>query len=153
MTRPHATLDDVAARAGVSRMTVSNVYGRPDVVAAPRPLTRLETVLDASGAVTSFATQFLSKHSPLPSSFKVTPEIVDEFKVFLSSRQIQPGIGEWSNEGVWVRNRLKEEIVTQGRGVAEGDEIEAENDPQVQAALKAMRELHLSAVSDQRSAN
>jgi carboxyl-terminal processing protease len=126
---------------------------RPDVVAAPRPLTRLETVLDASGAVTSFATQFLSKHSPLPSSFEVTPEIVDEFKVFLSSRQIQPGIGEWSNEGVWVRNRLKEEIVTQGRGVAEGDEIEAENDPQVQAALKAMRELHLSAVSDQRSAN
>jgi carboxyl-terminal processing protease len=89
----------------------------------------------------------------LPSSFEVTPEIVDEFKVFLSSRQIQPGIGEWSNEGVWVRNRLKEEIVTQGRGVAEGDEIEAENDPQVQAALKAMRELHLSAVSDQRSAN
>ncbi len=30
-----ATLDDVAARAGVSRMTVSNVYGRPDVVATP----------------------------------------------------------------------------------------------------------------------
>ncbi len=35
MTGPRTTLDDVAARAGVSRMTVSNVYGRPDVVATP----------------------------------------------------------------------------------------------------------------------
>ena len=35
MTGSRTTLDDVAARAGVSRMTVSNVYGRPDVVAPP----------------------------------------------------------------------------------------------------------------------
>ena len=35
MTGSRTTLDDVAARAGVSRMTVSNVYGRPEVVATP----------------------------------------------------------------------------------------------------------------------
>jgi DNA-binding LacI/PurR family transcriptional regulator len=33
MTGARATLDDVASRAGVSRMTVSNVYGRPELVA------------------------------------------------------------------------------------------------------------------------
>lgn len=32
---PAPTLDDVAVRAGVSRMTVSNVYNRPEVVAEP----------------------------------------------------------------------------------------------------------------------
>jgi carboxyl-terminal processing protease len=97
-------------------------------------------VLDASGAVTSFATEYLSKHSPLPDSFEVTPGIIDDFKVYLSSRRIQPNIGEWTNERTWITNRLREEIVTQARGVAEGDAIQAENDPQVQAALKALRD-------------
>ena len=113
---------------------------QPDLIVAPAPLTRLETVLDASGAITSFATEYLSKHSPLSDQFAVTPEIIDDFKVFLSSRRIQPGVGEWANERTWITNRLKEEIVTQARGVAEGDEIQAENDPQVQSALKAMRD-------------
>ncbi len=111
---------------------------QPDVIVSPAPLTRLETVLDASGAITSFATEYLSKHSPLPDWFAVTPEIIDDFKVFLSSRRIQPGVGEWANERTWITNRLKEEVITQARGVAEGDEIQAENDPQVQAALKAL---------------
>ncbi|HEY7305580.1 MAG TPA: S41 family peptidase [Bryobacteraceae bacterium] len=135
--RPRADLPKYKTDSG--RAVLGGGGIQPDVVAAPLPLTRLETVLDASGAVTSFATQFLSKHSPPPDSFEITPEIIDDFKVFLSARRIQPSIGEWSNERTWIRNRLKEEIVTQGRGVAKGDEIEAENDPQVQAALKAMR--------------
>jgi hypothetical protein len=47
-------------------------------------------------------------------------------------------VGEWSNTLTWVASRLKEEIVTQARGVDKGDEIEAQHDPQVQAALKAL---------------
>jgi carboxyl-terminal processing protease len=111
---------------------------QPDIAVTPPALTRLETVLDASGAVTSFATQFLSGHSPLPEQFEITPEILDEFKVFLSSRQIQPSVGEWSSTLPWVASRLKEEIVTQARGVDKGDEIEAQRDPEIQAALKAL---------------
>ena len=104
------------------------------------PLTRLEAVLDASGAVTSFATQYLSKHSPLPDHFSVNSETVDEFKVYLAERQIQPGVSEWSQERAWITNRLKEELVTQAQGVAKGDEVHAQVDPQIQAALKTMQE-------------
>lgn len=111
----------------------------PDIRVYPAALTQLETVLDASGVITSFATQYLSTHSPLPDSFEVTPEILDDFKVFLASRQIQPRMAEWSAERLWVSGRLKEEIVTQAQGVAKGDEVQAEHDPQVQAALKAMQ--------------
>lgn len=111
---------------------------QPDVLVSQAPLTRLETVLDASGAITSFATRYLSTHS-LPENFEITPGIIDDFKVFLSARRIQPGVGEWSNERSWVSHRLLEEIVTQARGVAKGDEVEAENDPQVQAALHAVQ--------------
>lgn len=111
----------------------------PDVPVSPPGLDRLQVVLDGSGAFVSFATEYLSKHSPLPDSFNVTPEVLDEFKVFVAARQIQPSAGEWSSERAWISDRLKEEIVTQGRGVEQGDEVLAQFDPQVQAALKAVR--------------
>lgn len=110
----------------------------PDIAVSPEALTRLEGVLDASGAITAYATQYLSSHSPLPQSFEITPAILDDFKVYLSSNRIQPNVGEWSNTLPWVISRLKEEIVTQARGVDKGDEVLAQRDPQVQAALKAL---------------
>jgi carboxyl-terminal processing protease len=113
---------------------------RPDIVAAPPGFTQLQAVLDASGAVTSYATQYLSTHSPLPPNFAVTSEIMDDFKVFLSARDIQPNIAEWSAQGAWIGGRLMEEIVTQAWGVAKGDEIHAQHDPQVQAAVKAVQD-------------
>jgi carboxyl-terminal processing protease len=111
---------------------------QPDIRIGPQQLTRLETVLDASGVLTAFATEYLSHHSPLPETFQVNPELLDELKVFLSSRAIQPTIAEWSQERSWISTRLQEEIVTQARGVAKADEIQAAHDPQVQAALSAL---------------
>ena len=113
---------------------------QPDIRVAPPSLTRLETVLDASGVVTSFATEYLATHSPLPDSFEVIPGILDDLKVFLSSRSIQPTVAEWSQEQAWIKMRVKEEIITQARGVAQGEEIQAKHDPQVQAALSAMQD-------------
>lgn len=113
---------------------------QPDIHVEPSALSRLETVLDASGVLTSFATDYLSRHSPLPPSFDITPGMLDELKVFLSNRSIQPSVAEWSAERQWISTRLEEELVTQARGVAEADEIQARHDPQVQAGLKAMRD-------------
>ncbi len=118
---------------------------QPDVIVAPAQFTQLEAVLDASGALTSYATQYLATHSPLPGSFKITPEIMDDIKVFLAGRQIQPSMAEWSAERSWIGTRLMEEIVTQARGVAQGDELQAQRDPQIQAALRAMQESGLLA--------
>jgi carboxyl-terminal processing protease len=115
---------------------------RPDLEVAPAVRTRLETVLDASGAVTAFAVQYLAQHAsasaPLSDSFEVTPAIMDDFKVFLSMRRIQPSVGEWATERPWVETRLLEEILTLARGVAAGDQIAARVDTQIQAALKAL---------------
>jgi carboxyl-terminal processing protease len=113
---------------------------QPDVVVSPEQLTQLEAVLDGSGIITSFATEYLATHSPLPGSFRIGPEILDDFHVFLSGRQIQPGVAEWSAERGWISSRLLEEIVTQARGVAVGDEVHAQRDPQVQAAIKTMQD-------------
>jgi len=113
---------------------------QPDIGVSDPALTRLEAVLDASGAVTSFATQLLNRHPPLPNGFSVNSGTIDEFKVFLSERQIQPSVAEWSQERAWISHRLKEELVTQAQGVAKGDEVHAQVDPQIQAALKATQE-------------
>lgn len=113
---------------------------QPDVRVSPASMTRLEGVLDASGALTSFATQYLSNHKLESGALTVSPELIDEFKVYLSERQIQPGVSEWSQERVWISYRLKEEIVTQAQGVEKGDEVHAQFDPQIQAGLKALHE-------------
>ncbi len=123
---------------------------QPDIRVDPLALTRLETVLDASGVITSFATDYLSKHSPVPESFEVTPAMLDELKVFLAARSIQPSVAEWSTERPWISTRLKEEIITQARGVAQGEEIQARHDPQVQAAIKAVSESSFLANVSQR---
>lgn len=118
---------------------------QPDLVVYPAVLTRLESVLDGSGALVSFATQYISTHPQIPDPFEVTPEILDDLKVFLAARQIQPSVAEWGQERVWISNHLKQAIVTQARGVAAGDEIEARTDAQVQAAVKAMQDNSLLA--------
>lgn len=111
---------------------------QPDISVAPAGMNRLEQVLVASGYITTFATQYLAEHPKISETFEPTPSMLDDFKVFLSSRNIQPGVSEWSGERIWLIAHLREEIVTQAFGVAKGDEVQAQTDPQTQAALKAV---------------
>jgi carboxyl-terminal processing protease len=107
---------------------------QPDAIVPPEPQTRLRIALDASGVMTSFATEYTRIHK-IDESFEVTPAVVDEFQVYASEHGIQPPVGEWSREHEWVQNRLKQEIFNQGVSIEKGDEIEAQRDPQVQAAV------------------
>jgi carboxyl-terminal processing protease len=137
-TKPTAQLPTYKTDKG---RTVTGGGGiQPDIIIYPRAYTRLQEVLDASGSFTSFATQYAANHTPLPTPFKVTPEILDEFKVYLAARQIQPSISEWSSDRTWIGNHLEESIVTLANGVAKGDEVAAQSDQDILAALKAMQE-------------
>ncbi len=99
---------------------------------------RLRSVLEASGSFTSFATEYTRRHSGITEQFEVTPDILDQFKVYLSERTIQPNVTEWSNEREWIRSRLKTEIFNQALGVERGDEVDAQLDPVIRAALERM---------------
>ena len=68
----------------------------------------------------------------------MTPSILEEFQVFAAEHGIQPPVGEWARERDWVQNRLKEEIFNQALGVAKGDEVDAQRDPVVRAALEQL---------------
>ncbi len=108
---------------------------QPDILITPEPLTQLRVALDASGMITSFATDFIQK-SKITEEFEVTPAVLEEFQVYAGQHSIQPPVGEWVRERGWVQNRLKQEIFNQALGVAKGDEVEAQRDPAIRAALE-----------------
>jgi carboxyl-terminal processing protease len=108
---------------------------QPDEVVLPPLMSRFRTVLEASGAFTSFATQYTQAHK-ITETFDVTGPVLDEFQAYLSARNIRPTLSEWSAEHDFIHNRLKTEIFNQSLGVEKGDEVEAERDPQIQRALE-----------------
>jgi carboxyl-terminal processing protease len=110
---------------------------QPDVLIAPDTPTRLRVALDASGVITSFATEYIQKHET-KADFEVTPALLEDFQVYAGQRNIQPSVGEWAQERGWVQSRLKQEIFNQALGVAKGDEVEAQRDPAVRAAIERL---------------
>jgi carboxyl-terminal processing protease len=107
---------------------------QPDVIVHLENPTRLRVVLDASGLMTQFATQY-TQSNHVTDSFELTPAILEEFQVYAGQRNIQPPVGEWLLDRAWIQNRLKQEIFNQALGVAKGDEVEAQRDPVIRAAL------------------
>jgi carboxyl-terminal processing protease len=110
---------------------------RPDVIAAPEEPTRLRLALEGSGIMTSFATQFTQDHK-ITESFNVTPAVLEDFQIYAGQHQIQPSVSDWIRDRDWIQNRLKQEILNQTLGVAKGDEVEAQRDPVVRAALERL---------------
>jgi len=110
----------------------------PDQVVYPESMTQLRAVLDATGAFTTFATNYIQRVRTVSETFEVTPAVLDEFQAMMSARNIRPGLSDWTRERDWIVNRLKQEILNQGVSVAKGDEVELQRDPVAIAALKAI---------------
>ena len=111
----------------------------PDQSVQPLATKRLEQFLEASGSYTVFATEFLRSKPAVTAKFEPPADMIDKFRAYLSQNRVQPGIGEWFASADWIRFRLRQEIVNQALGVEKGDEIEAEREPYIQAALAALR--------------
>ncbi|MEO7144554.1 MAG: S41 family peptidase [Bryobacteraceae bacterium] len=110
----------------------------PDVVVHPDAVTRLRAVLDSSGSFVQFAAPYARDRKITP-DFAVTPDLLDQFEGYLSEHDIQPPVSEWLADRPWIESRLKQEIFNLALGVAKGDEVEAQRDPMVRAALKQLR--------------
>jgi carboxyl-terminal processing protease len=110
---------------------------QPDEIVLPAETTRLQLVLDASGSLTAFAGEYLRTHN-VKEDFQVTPELLDQFKLFLADRQIQPSPRDFLSHRGWIESRLKQELLTLTFGVARGDEMEMRRDPVVERALKKL---------------
>jgi carboxyl-terminal processing protease len=110
---------------------------QPDIAIRPQQVSRLVYVLEVSGALTTFAGEYVQSHD-IPDNFDVTPDLLDELKVYLSARRIQPGIAEWLRDRDLIQSKLKQEIVNLKFGVERGDQIEMQRDPVVQRAIQSL---------------
>jgi len=113
---------------------------QPDEVIYPRGLSPLAAVLDASGALTNFASEYLQAHPPVDDNFEVTAAILDQLQLFLSAHDIRPGIGDWLKDREWIQDRLKQEVFNLTLGVSKGDEVEMRRDPVVRRAIQVLME-------------
>jgi carboxyl-terminal processing protease len=111
---------------------------RPDQIVPPEPQSRLRLVMDASGVITSFATEYLRQHD-VAEGFEVTPGMVDELNAYCAAHSIQPGVGEWLADQRWIQSRLQQEIANLKFGVEKGDEVEVRRDPMVAIAVQRLR--------------
>lgn len=111
----------------------------PDVTVLPEPTTRLRAVLEATGAFVAFATEVIRRGEAIEETFRVGDALMDDFQLWLSQRNIRPGVSEMSMEREWIRSRLQQEILNQAVGVEKGDEVELRRDVQVRWAVDALR--------------
>ncbi len=108
----------------------------PDETVAPPAPSRLRIVMETSGSYAAFATEWLVLHrADVRRELEISAGMLDDFQLYLSRRNIRPGVSDWSAEREYTRRRLKQEILNQGIGVAAGDEIEMKSDPVVRRAL------------------
>ena len=108
----------------------------PDVVVGMEEPSRFRIVLEGSAAFPEFAREWLVGHrAEAKREMVITPAILDEFQLWLSRRNIRPGMREWTAERMHITSRLKQEILNQSVGVDAGDELEVERDPVVRRAL------------------
>jgi carboxyl-terminal processing protease len=110
---------------------------QPDIAIQPAQVSRLVYVLEVSGALTAFAGEYVQAHD-IRDDFDVTPDLLDQLKVYLSARSIQPGIAEWLRDRDLIQSKLKQEIVNLKFGVERGDQIEMQRDPVVQRAIQSL---------------
>ena len=110
---------------------------QPDEPAGRAPESRLLVVLDATGALTTFAGEFVQSHE-IAADFEVTPAILDQLQAFLSARDIRPGVADWLRDRETIQSKLKQEIFNLKFGVEKGDQIEMQRDPEVQKAREIL---------------
>ncbi len=109
----------------------------PDIAAFPTEMNPFRGALEGSGSFTTFAAEYIRANRITP-GWQVPPEVLDQFRVWLAERSIQPNLSEWTANRDFIEARLKTEIYNLAFGVDKGDEIEAQTDPPIQKALAAV---------------
>lgn len=111
----------------------------PDVVVAPFGYTNYQAFLESRSVFLEFARRLRANGQSIPPDFKVSPQLLDEFRSFLLQQDLPVTEKLWSENRTFIRTRLKTEMFTLNFGVARGDEVAALADPQVQRAVELVK--------------
>ncbi len=109
----------------------------PDFIVHTEAFGPFRAALEASASYTTFAAEYIRDHK-ITDDWEVPQAMLDQFQLWLGERRIQPGLKEWLADRDYIKLRLKEDVYNLALGVAKGDEIQAQRDPQLQQALKSV---------------
>lgn len=110
----------------------------PDIAVGPQTYTQFQAAMETSGSFTAFATDYVRDHK-IDERWEVPQAMLDSFQIWLGEHQIQPTMREYLAEREYISSRLKEDVFSLALGVEKGDQIQARRDPQVRAAITAIR--------------
>jgi carboxyl-terminal processing protease len=112
----------------------------PDVLVEPTNVDNdWQAYLENGNAFLDFARIYITEHKDVSESFQVTPEVLDEFKTWLSKQGAALTQELWTANQSYLRRRVKVEVFNLAFGVARGDQVAAADDPQVQAAVTVVK--------------
>lgn len=122
----------------IERTRTANGGIPPDVEVAPFAYTEFQAFLENISAFLEYARKVKGEGATFQPGFEVTPQMVDDFRAFLSEHSFPINEKTWSENRNYIRTRLKTELSNLMFGVAQGDEVAAAADPQVQRAVQLL---------------
>ncbi len=100
-------------------------------------------------------TRFYLANRTIPSDFTVDDAVLQQFKAFLKSQQIDYTDADFKDNLDWVKTNIKAELFTSQFGQLQGLKVRAESDPQIAKALTFLPEAQAladrSAKADQKN--
>jgi len=114
------------------------VYGgggiNPDIVIPSLKGNKFQDTLLQKYAFFNFSKHYVINHK-VAQSFQVDDAVIQEFRKFLDSQQIQFTEADLAENNEWVRSNIKAELFVNEFGQQEGLKVHTETDPVVQKAL------------------
>ena len=120
------------------------VYGgggiNPDMKVAPPEPDSLGRRLLNQNIFLNFGERYLAKHKTVTKEFQITPAVLAEFRSYLASQKVPFTPEEWDRNLEYMKNHIKQQLITVIFGLDEGNRIAIETDPLVRRALELLPE-------------
>jgi carboxyl-terminal processing protease len=110
----------------------------PDYAVSPYLYSDFQAFLENHTLFLEFARKLRGAGRTFKDDFEVTPDLVDEFRGFLSELGVPVSQKIWSDNIGYIRIHLKIDISNLMFGVARGDQVAASVDPQVLRAVEVL---------------
>jgi carboxyl-terminal processing protease len=109
----------------------------PDVAYDAPKSTHMQDVLLAHYAFFDYSKHYLATHT-VTRDFQVDDGVINDFKQFLTSKQISYTDAELNAVSDWLKTNIKAELFTSQFGQMEGMKVRANYDPEIAKALSLM---------------
>ena len=118
------------------------VYGgggiTPDFEVKARKINEFLLLLTSRGMIFSFIRAYNADHPTVDRNFQVTPEILEEFRTYLTSQKLIYKESDFTDNTDFIKSQMRYEYVLSRVGQAEARKVLLETDPQFAKALEVL---------------